>query len=426
MLAGCGLSSRHRPQQPEASPGALRPGDGSVPPHYIVFIILQGGFDSVLTVDAKDPATAGDIDTGYRADERLRGTRRLYGPLIGGLLRHDDDLCLVHGVRCDTVAHDKGAAILYTGHQKYTPSMPPFADAVGELLPGGAPIPHLHIDTGVPTRSPPELNRLFVPENPLANGFPPIGGLTIDATTTAMLVENPQQRLFETPSWLDELRALQREEARYHMGSRPEELAAYEKTLEQAGHLQRLMATADRATALRASLLGPGLQLSFHALRNNHARFITVNIPMAWLDSHTENLSLQTARTLPILEDISHFVDMLKRERNAFGTLFEQTTIVLASELGRYPKLNVVQGKDHWPENSWILLGRGLRRGVTVGATDRRFQGTPVDYRTGRTDTGERRHLTTDSLFATLVHLAGGDPTRHGYEREAVLQCILA
>jgi hypothetical protein len=46
----------------------------------------------------------------------------------------------------------------------------------------------------------------------------------------------------------------------------------------------------------------------------------------------------------------------------------------------------VTSGKDHWPENSWMLLGKGIRRvegGVTLGATDDRLRGRPVDFRSG-------------------------------------------
>jgi hypothetical protein len=421
LLAGCAPGPRSQARLLRQEQGEAR-----VKPHYIVRIILEGGFDSVLTVDAKDPATAGDIDTGYRADERLQGTRRLYGPLIGGLLRHDDDLCLVHGVIYNTVAHDKGEGMLRAGHQRYGPSVRPFGDAVGEVLPGGGPIPHLHIQTGWSSPAAPALDTPFVPENPLANELPSAGGLLIDATTTALLVSESRQALFETPVWFDELQVVRLEEARQILGSQPEQLAAYEQELLQARHLQRLLSTADRTTSLRASPLGPGLQLAFHALRNNHARSITVRTPQAWLDTHSNNLVLQRARTLPIFQDLGGFVDMLKRERNAFGSLFEQTTIAIVSELGRYPKLNVVRGKDHWPENSWILLGKGVQPGVTVGATDRSFRSVPISYRTGSPQADDRRPLVLDSLFATLFHLAGGELSSHGYARDSVLECILA
>jgi hypothetical protein len=426
LLSGCGLrragSPAVLPEAPQAS--GAPPAVAAARPHYFVRITLDGGFDSVLTVDAKDPATAGDIDTGYRADERLQGSRRLYGPLIGGMLRHDDALCLVHGVRCNTVAHETGEAILRAGRQRHGAGTPPFGDVVGALLPGGAPIPHLHIQTG-PPRPPHPLDALLLPGNPEGRAIPLTGGLSIDPTTVELLVREPRRPLFDTPAWFEELQALRREEARQWLGAQPEELAAHELMLEQGQHLQRLLSTADRTTSLRGSPLGAGLQLALHAVRGNHARFITVRSPRGWLDTHTNNIALQRAHTRPIFDDIAGFVDLLKRERNAFGPLFEQTTIVIASELGRFPKLNMVKGKDHWPENSWVLLGRGIRGGATVGRTDTSFRGVPINYRSGSPEGEERRHLDVDALFATLLHLAGGDPKRHEYPRDSLLPSIL-
>ncbi|NVJ14871.1 DUF1501 domain-containing protein [Myxococcus sp. AM010] len=425
LLSGCGLRSGKVAPVSGPANASGAPVATPVRPHYIVRISLDGGFDSVMTVDAKDPATAGALDTGYLADERLKGALRLYGPLMGGLLRHDEDLCLVHGVRYNTVAHETGEGILRAGRQRHGASSPPFGDMAAQTLPGGAPIAHLHIQTGPADESAHPLDMLLLPGNPAARVMPPTGGLSIDPVTVAMLVGD-ERPLFETPAWFDELQSVRIEEARRLLGSRPDELAAHEERLRQAGYLQRLMSSAPRATTLRDSPLGPGLALAFHALRHNHARFITVRSPRVWLDTHTNNIALQSARTRPIFNDIGAFVDMLKREHNAFGPLFEQTTIVIASEMGRFPKLNMAQGKDHWPENSWVLLGRGIRKGVTVGATDERFRGVSVNYLTGSLQGDARRLMEIDALFSTVLHLAGGNPVAQGYERDSVLQCILS
>ena len=71
--------------------------------HHMLMITLRGGYDSIQSIDPKDPSQVGDhIHCGYMGDERIRGSRRLFGPLIGGLERHDEELCLIHGVRSDT------------------------------------------------------------------------------------------------------------------------------------------------------------------------------------------------------------------------------------------------------------------------------------------------------------------------------------
>jgi len=62
----------------------------------MVFISLRGGYDAFMSVNAQDKRVVKEnIHCGYRPDERVQsaGSGRLYGPLIGDLLRHDQDLC---------------------------------------------------------------------------------------------------------------------------------------------------------------------------------------------------------------------------------------------------------------------------------------------------------------------------------------------
>ena len=47
-----------------------------------------------------------------------------------------------------------------------------------------------------------------------------------------------------------------------------------------------------------------------------------------------------------------------------------------------------------------------------------------IDYRTGqRAKDGRAVYL--DNAFATLVKIAGGDPVKAGYAKDAVLDCVL-
>jgi hypothetical protein len=80
-------------------------------------------------------------------------------------------------------------------------------------------------------------------------------------------------------------------------------------------------------------------------------------------------------------------------------------------------------GKDHWPENSWLLLGRGVRSG-TVGGTDGHLRGTPVDYRSGLS-ARDGRPIFIDNVYATLAALAGANPTQLGYPGDSVVAAIL-
>jgi uncharacterized protein (DUF1501 family) len=394
-----------------------RPVAASQQPHYVVQILMNGGVDPVLTLDPRDPTTvAGTIDCLYTGDQRLSGRRRLYGPLMKELLRHERDLCILQGVRVDTVSHIDGEEMLSRGRTAYGPSTPWIGDVIGPLLPGGAPIEHLVlpdllVNAEAETRrghSAVEIS-LELAERVLAQGgaaFAPAAGLPATRTATAA-------------------------SARRLLRVEPGALSCYLTDLERAEQLRGLLHSFRPRSALPTSdpRLGPRLGVALHAIRTNQARYITVQHKRLWFDSHTDNLHIQTTRVPPAFRDLATFLDHLKTERNVYGPLIDQTTIVVGSELGRFPRVNGVQGKDHWPENSWILAGKGIRLqddGVTVGATDARLKGLPVDYQTGSLTSANARPLFLDAIFATLVHLAGGDPKAAGYARDDVLQIVCA
>src|SRR5207253_2475417 len=134
--------ARPAPARPApARPAPARSGgakEARARPHYMVQVVLAGGVDAVLTVD---PKTSGPgIDPGYREQERLRGKRRMYGPLFKELLRHEGDLSLVHGVRVDTVSHPEGHLMLLKGRVTSSESAPFAGDQLGAALSGDAPI----------------------------------------------------------------------------------------------------------------------------------------------------------------------------------------------------------------------------------------------------------------------------------------------
>src|SRR5688572_24952308 len=84
LPAGCArIEPRRDDDQPEGSA-----------PHYFVVIHLLGGYDPLLTFYPLERATPA-IDVEYRADDRLRGKRRYYGPLFAPLLPLEEELCLI-------------------------------------------------------------------------------------------------------------------------------------------------------------------------------------------------------------------------------------------------------------------------------------------------------------------------------------------
>lgn len=78
--------------------------------------------------------------------------------------------------------------------------------------------------------------------------------------------------------------------------------------------------------------------------------------------------------------------------------LSEKTTVMLASEFGRTPRLNPSGGRDHWSRaSSSLLFGGGIRPGQVIGQTDRRGE-EPV-----------LQPVSPADLFATLLVSMGMD-----------------
>ncbi len=80
--------------------------------------------------------------------------------------------------------------------------------------------------------------------------------------------------------------------------------------------------------------------------------------------------------------------------------LANDVAVVVWGEMGRTPRINRQEGRDHWQDSGFVLLaGGGLRTGQVIGATDRhasRPRGNPH---------------TAQHIFATLYHHLGIDPT---------------
>jgi hypothetical protein len=402
LLAAGGIASLARPRPVHAATSK---------PHYIVSIMLAGGYDSVATVDPKDASTIGPgIDCGYRGDQRKRGeTGRLFGPLIGELLRFDRDLCLIHGVRTDSVAHQDGMQMCYRGRATYSGKDPLIGDIIGAALPGNAPIDHLFV-----------AKRLDIQE-PIASR----DHVVLLPPSSVKNLANPDSPIYARTPFSEVMQQAHAEEARKVLGRAARDRDDYLRSLAHVPQLRQFLQRVERPARFHDPQFAQQFQTALDGIRQNLARYYTLSASILSFDSHTDNFRTQEWLFTPFAKDLASFVEVLKTERNAFGPLYDQTTIVVFSEFGRYPKLNVTNGKDHWPENTWFLLGSGIRAGVTIGATDPQLRGTEVDFRSGR-PSSEQRPIFIENVYAALLKLAGGDPRAAGYRRDAALDCVLA
>ena len=54
------------------------------------------------------------------------------------------------------------------------------------------------------------------------------------------------------------------------------------------------------------------------------------------------------------------------------------------SEMGRFPRLNFRDGRDHWTFTSLFMMGAGIEGGQTIGGYDEYCLGQPTDLLSGQ------------------------------------------
>jgi len=130
------------------------------------------------------------------------------------------------------------------------------------------------------------------------------------------------------------------------------------------------------------------------AIRLIEAGVRCVEVTLRGWDTHIDNAEGQ-AKQLGVLDPaLSSLIRGLKERE-----LYDDTILLVATEFGRTPKLNVTEGRDHWPHGFSVLLGGGgFRGGLAVGETD---------------PTGEKqapaREIRVEDIHATILRRLGID-----------------
>lgn len=151
--------------------------------------------------------------------------------------------------------------------------------------------------------------------------------------------------------------------------------------------------------------------VAVQALTMGVSRCVTLNAnaSFSW-DTHTNNDTDQSPLWETLFYGLGQLMQLLAATPGtAGGTLADETTVVVLSEMGRTPMLNGLNGKDHWPFTSVMMIGAGLTGDRVVGGFDASYYGQNVDPATGEVDDGAAV-LSAESIGATLLTLADVDP----------------
>lgn len=368
-------------------------------PRYVVNLFLRGGVDAIYTTDPRAPGEVEPrVDLPYDANAILDGGGLPMGPHLEALRPWGRRLTFVRGVSVSTANHESGARQMLRMRTGVSHTMPALMDIIGrtrdtQCLGGvslGQLIRHEHSEAGF--AAPTGRGR-----GTLLHRLDALDPADLDALAKAF-----RGHVAEVEGWAP---SASRRSTLDHL----RQVAALFERLPSVPRFAPERWSDDASTQALAVDLQRVLWLVEHDL----ARGIFVKIYRDW-DTHFRNAARQGEPTRAFSAMFARFLDGLERRRNAHGALLDQTLVVTGSELGRFPVLNGNLGKDHLPETHLTFVGAGLPGGRALGATDRMMVARPVSSKTGRAEAGGAM-LSLDDVGATLLHMAGLDPSVYGY-----------
>ena len=128
---------------------------------------------------------------------------------------------------------------------------------------------------------------------------------------------------------------------------------------------------------------------------------------LGW-DTHA-GIHMQHWHLDELFSSLDSFLDTLSQTNAPSGnTLIDEVTIVVFSEMGRFPRLNFRDGRDHWTFTSLFMMGAGIEGGQTIGGYDEYCLGQPTDLLSGQIQENGTL-LTPKEIGATLLTLADID-----------------
>ena len=399
----------------------------------IIFVFMQGGPSHVDSFDYKPDLIAKDgqsIDfTGVRFGDFGQVTKQKlmkplwrfqqYGqtgkhvsdlfPEIG---QHVDDLCFLHGVHTEGVAHGPATLFMHTGATtQVRPSMGSWIlyglGTENQSLPG-----FVSLQPSDGNGGPRNYSNAFLPAvcqgTSIGRSFQPASQMTIDFIRNTELSEDQSRRRYSLTQQMNQLQS-----ARNHHAD--DEVNAVIRNYELAWRMQAQapeILDLSKESEATAKMYGIGEKetdefgkqcLMARRLSESGVRFVQVNYAdqstnPRW-DQHS-NMPQHAIHAKATDKPVAGLLQDLKQRG-----LLEDTIVWWGGEFGRTPFSQGSDGRDHNPRGFTVFLaGGGVKPGFSWGTTD------------------EIGHLAVDGkvhmhdLHATLLHLLGVDHERLTFE----------
>ncbi|MEW4490156.1 DUF1501 domain-containing protein [Thalassoglobus sp. JC818] len=129
-----------------------------------------------------------------------------------------------------------------------------------------------------------------------------------------------------------------------------------------------------------------------------------IQVVLSGFDTHVNNLDGQRNQFAILDPAFATLIADLK-ERD----LLDSTIVLCLGEFGRTPKINPLEGRDHWPIGfSCVLGGGGLAAGRVIGETDPNAARSNEEQLTKTTP--PKSPVSIPDLYATILTTMGLDP----------------
>jgi hypothetical protein len=404
LAAGGAVGCKSKAPQPEVLLPAIEP---RVPqgPRYVVQLLLSGGHDPVY---AFDPKTRSEVEPDIdlpRTNPIVEASGLRLGHHFAPLQKHADSLSVLNGVQVGTANHDTGVKQFVRLKTRATDVMPGALDIIGTARDTQA-VGAMHLGAFMRTSHSP---KFFGTSDSFY-----FGNDNIFNMATA------QQKA------VPEIAVLLRSQAERVRGSSP---TTQDNLIQVANLLERLPETPAFAPShalgdYTAQSISDSLDRASWLISNDLARCVFVDLGLLGWDTHIKNFERQQLMNTAFVESFSRFLTTLKQTQRGGSSLLDQTLVVAGSDLGRFPKLNAMNGKDHLPQTSYFFAGYGIAGGKTCGRTDRNMKAQRMSFKTGTSDAAGAIPI-VDDIGTTLMRLCKMDPSLYGYAGET-LECLFA
>jgi uncharacterized protein (DUF1501 family) len=414
---------------------------------FFVLIHAAGGWDVTLWADPRntraglvEPASTANTDTAplrLWKDRTLdgdvhtfelvqpRGSKLAFGPGIGGLAELHDRLCIVNGLAMNTVSHPDGTAFSVTGRHLQGARSPQASVntllanefGLGQTFPSiSIQFPSSYAGDHLDRRAAPlMIDRVGSIAAVLGRAPQPLG--IDDAAAVTAVLSTEASALAARSAYGDVLRGM---DLQYR--GLPRMLDHGTQDVFNDGKLRtarpefNYKARFQGGTAVNAAF-------AVEAMKRNLVR--CVSFAMGGLDTHAGNYRQQAQVQQELFDVVATLVrtlDVTPHPTKSGAKLSEHTHILVMSEFCRTPQVNLAGGRDHYPNNSALVISPRFRGNSVHGKSDPE-QLLPLPTR--KFSDGERAMAPPD-LLATFVSAFGIAPQKYFRDGEVVPELLSA